>query len=233
MARIAGQENLSKINGGLTTNVPKDFLQLNEFIMKARFFIPLLIVSLMAACNADPNVIDDDTPPIGPGQPLECDSLPVPNSVFPNIIGEMLVFTDSTNSQFDTLQCIENEAYNILVELPNDKYCEARYETGFSTHWLPAPEVYQVGFSSIWRPESVFFSAGSVTLDDFAASASVGYDKVPIYADSTIINGIVFHKTVSLKCAPNKPCTFVESFVFAKDNGLVAIKRENKWWTKK
>ena len=205
-----------------------------QLALKTSHFLIPAFISLIAACNADPGVIsDDDATPTGPGQLLECDSLPVPNSVFSNAIGETLVFTDSTGHNFDTLRCLENEAKEVKVEAFGREYCQRQYTTVFSTNWLPAPEIYSLEFKNNTLPYFTSLSAYSVPFEDFSAFDQRFTEVAGIYEAVVSVNGKSFYHVFSYNCSSSAPCTFAQAFVFSLNEGLVAIKRQDVWWTKK
>ncbi|GEM_PF-6291907 len=202
--------------------------------MKTHHLLLPAIIFLLAACNADPGVLsDDDATPNGPGKIVECDSLPVPNSVFSNAVEETLVFTDSTGLNLDTLRCVKNKAKEVKVEAYGGESCQRQYTTAFSTNWLPAPEVYFLEFSNNTMPRFTSLSAYSVPLEDFSAFDQRFTEVAGTFEEVFSINGKSFYHVFSYNCSPNAPCTFAQAFVFSLNEGLVAIKRGNKWWTKK
>lgn len=200
--------------------------------MKIRFCYLLVLMVFFNACHADPGIIeDDDNIPTGIADTLKCDSLPAPNNIFSNVIGESLIFTDATQNEFDTLLCLNNEADNIPANNEWVKYCERQYIISFSTNWLLKPDAYQIEFSVYNRLQVTVFKAKSITLDDFEASTFYHYDMPKQMPDSIIINGKVFEFPLEYNCLSNRPCTFVESFIFSNGQ-LVAYKRKDKWWTR-
>lgn len=202
--------------------------------MKSRHFLLFTIITLLIACNADPGVIsDDDATTNGTSDTLECDSLPAPNSVFSNAIGETLVFMDSTGHNFDTLRCVENTAEEVKSELFGGQYCQRQYTTAFSTNWLPAPEIYSLEFKNNTLPRFTSLSAYSVPLEDFSAFDQRFTDVAGIYENVVGVNGKSFYHVFSYNCSSNAACTFAQAFVFSLNEGLVAIKRQDVWWTKK
>ncbi|MBK9012886.1 MAG: hypothetical protein IPM82_01710 [Saprospiraceae bacterium] len=120
--------------------------------MKTRYFLFFAIITILVACNADPGVIsDDDATPNGPNEILECDSLPAPNSVFSNAIGETLVFTDSTGHNFDTLRCVENTAEEVKSELFGGQYCRSSLRNIF-------PGIQEQHLAQLYFAFSIFSS---------------------------------------------------------------------------
>lgn len=200
--------------------------------MKIGCFLSLTLVVLLAACHADPNIIPDDEMPTGPGQPLECDSLPVPNSVFSNAVGQALIFTDNLGQNLDTVICVENKAREVKANAYGQEYCQRQYTAAYSTKWMPAPDSYAVEFQNNILPQHTALSAYSVPYEDFQAFDNRFTELAGIYEDTLTINGKLFHNVFSYSCQSSAPCTFAESFVFSINEGLVAIKRQGVWWTK-
>lgn len=203
--------------------------------MKLNYAIYCLAIFLVTACTADPNVSpDDDGTPTLPGSPLECDSLLVPNSVFPHAVGEQLVFADSAATRFDTLVCAKNEARSELVDLDGfgngGESCAAYYSTAYRTNWLAPNDIYDIAISAsktlIARHE-----ARSVPHDDFLAFFSDFGETPENRYDSISLNGKLFHDVDLYECKMSEPCTFLEALAISKGIGLVAIKRNGEWWT--
>lgn len=186
-----------------------------------------------AACQADPGILIDDEMPTGPGQPLECDSLPVPNSVFSNSIGGALIFMDSLGQKFDTIICVKNEAKEVKAVEFGQEYCQRQYTTAFSTKWMPAPDSYSLEFQNNILPRYTSLTAYSVPYEDFLVYDQRFTEVAGIYEEDVTLNGKSFFHVFSYHCSSNSPCTFAESFVFSLNEGLVAIKRNGVWWTKK
>ncbi|MCF8243938.1 MAG: hypothetical protein K9J37_01300 [Saprospiraceae bacterium] len=197
------------------------------------FYFWAASIFLFTACHADPNIIPDDEIPNGPGQPLECDSLPVPNSVFSNADGQSLIFMDKLGQNFDTVICVRNVAKEIKAEAFGQEYCQRQYTTAFSTKWMPTPDNYAVEFQNNISPRHTTLSAYSVPYEDFLAFDNRFTEVAGIYEDTLTINGKLFHQVFTYTCQSSSPCTFAESFVFSLNEGLVAIKRQGAWWTKK
>lgn len=201
--------------------------------MKPRLYYFFINIVLFTACHADPGVIsDDDTMPTLPGVPiLECDSLHVPNQVFPNNIGDKLVFVDSIGAEFDTLICSNNEALSEKITDNNLKYCHEQYIAAYSTKWLPSPDVYSFEFNIV-KSILTTYSVQSVPWDDFHAVFSSSNATNSASLDSISINDKLYKDVILYNCISSKPCFFLESLVTAKDAGLVSFKRKGKWWTK-
>jgi hypothetical protein len=191
-------------------------------------------VFCLFSCNADPGIIsDDDTMPTLPADSLVCDTLPAPNQFFSDAIGAVVVFTDSLGDETDTLVCTDNFAIEVEAMFNGNRYCQAQYTTGFMTSWMPAPDVYSIVFKDNLLPNLSLLTAYSSPFEDFEASEELSSTVIGVYEDDLDINGKVFHQVFQYNCKPSATCTFAEAFVFSQNQGLVAIKRNGKWWTKK
>jgi hypothetical protein len=202
--------------------------------MKLNYAICCLAIFLLTACTADPNVIpDDDGTPTLPGTPLECDSLLVPNSVFPHAVGEQLVFADSAATRLDTLVCTNNEARSELVDLDGfngDGVCAEYYDMAFKTNWLAPNDDYSIAIS-VSKTLIARHEARSVPHDDFLAFFTDFGETLETRYDSILLNGKLFHDVDLYECKMSEPCTFLEALAISKGIGLVAIKRKGEWWT--
>ncbi|MBI1227286.1 MAG: hypothetical protein GC192_18790 [Bacteroidetes bacterium] len=203
--------------------------------MKTHFCYLLVVMVFFIACHADPGIIsDDDMTPILPAAPLECDSLFAPNNVFPENIGNFLVFVDSIGNEFDTLQCVKNEAFTKKIVEENSpshmQYCLENYTIAYSTNWLQT-DFYslEINFN---KAITETYTAQSVPFNDFYSNFRISDETSSTIYDSLLINGILFQNVMLFNCNSNKPCTFVEAIAAIKGVGLIAYKRQDKWWTK-
>jgi len=201
---------------------------------RIRIIILSLVILLLAACQADPNVIPDNEPsPSQPAEPLVCDTLPAPNSIFSNGIGQLVILLDSLKTGADTLVCIENFAMEVEAFSNGKKYCQSQYSTVFQTNWRPMPERYSVVFKNYVQPNFTILEAYSTPSNDFESGSQLVTSLSGIYTDSLKINGLTYHGVIQYTCKSTATCTFATAFVFAQKTGLVAMKRKGKWWTKR
>jgi hypothetical protein len=154
-----------------------------------------------------------------------CDSLPVPNEVFPYYVGETLIYEDSLGNASDTLHCTFNQAYEIFVQTHMNEFCQGHYEAQFTANWLPLTS--KIKFSYVRLPHFIYTL--SIYPDFSYLSTSVNS---AIYFDTLLINNHEYAQALIFSCDEDFSCTQPIQFCFAGIEGLVAYYRDGKWLTR-